>query len=87
MGKLEDREKRRKSAVSGLVRETGRSTGKERKQRVCLALKPSIYADLQKVGYIQRKSASMIVGELVEKYIEDNKALLEEYGDMEFKGP
>lgn len=85
MGKLEDREKRRKSAVSGLIRETGKSTGKERKQRVCLALKPSIYADLQKVGYIQRKSASRIVGELIEGYVRENEELLEEYRETQRK--
>lgn len=85
MGKLEDREKRRKSAVSGLIRDTGKSTGKERKQRVCLALKPSIYADLQKVGYIQRKSASRIVGELIEGYVRENEELLEEYRETQRK--
>lgn len=87
MGKLEDREKRRRSAVSGIVTGTKSDTAKEKKQRVCLALKPSLYADLQKVGYMQRKSASKIVDELIEKYVEENKELLEEYHDIASKRP
>jgi len=83
MGKLEDREKRRKSAVAGFIRETKRSSGKERKQRVCLALKPGAYEDLKRVGFMQRKSASQIVGELIEKYVKEYAELLEEYEEMQ----
>lgn len=83
MGKLEDREKRRKSAVAGFVKKTEKATDKERKQRVCLALKPSLYEDLQKVGFMQRKSASQIVGELVEGYVRKNERCLEEYRELQ----
>lgn len=85
MGKLEDRENRRKSAVAGLIRETEKMPGKERKQRVCLALRPSLYEDLQKVGFMQRRSASQIVGELIEKYVQEHVELLEEYREIERK--
>lgn len=65
--------------MAGFVRGTEKAPGKERKQRVCLALKPSLYEDLKRVGFVQRKSASQIVGELIERYVRDYAELLEEY--------
>lgn len=54
-------------------------TGMETKKRVTLALYPSVYSDLQKIAYVQRKSISEIVLKLVKSYINENTDKLEEY--------
>ena len=54
-------------------------TGSETKKRVTLALYPSIYSDLQKIAYVQRKSTSEIVSNLVMDFINENTDKLEEY--------
>lgn len=54
-------------------------TGSETKKRVTLALYPSIYSDLQKIAYVQRKSISEIVSNLVTSFINENTDKLEEY--------
>lgn len=54
-------------------------TGSETKKRVTLALYPSIYSDLQKIAYVQRKSISEIVSNLVSSFINENTDKLKEY--------
>lgn len=52
---------------------------RETKKRVSLALYPSSYGDLQKIAYVDRKSASDIVSELIAEYVAQNAAKLKEY--------
>ena len=52
---------------------------KETKKRYNLTLLPSVYEDLKKIAYIQRRSVSEIVCELMERYVEDNAETLAEY--------
>lgn len=54
-------------------------TGSETKKRVTLAIYPSIYNDLQKIAYVQRKSISEIVSNLVTSFINENTDKLKEY--------
>ena len=49
----------------------------ETKQSVTLTLLPSVYQDIQKLAKISGTSASALIGELCEKYIEDNPELME----------
>lgn len=82
MGKLEEREGRRRSAVAGFVGQK-RPPDRERKRRVCLALKPSAYKDLQKVCFMERKSVSEVVGDMMEAYVKEREELLREYDSLD----
>lgn len=52
---------------------------RETKRRISLAVLPSIYEDMQKISYIERKSMSEIVSDFFEQYVKDNAAKIEEY--------
>ena len=68
VNKLEEREAKRRSAVAGLIDEpgrkpvpSGRPDGRELKKRYCLALKPSLYRDIQQLAYVQcRENAQLL---------------------------
>ena len=84
MGKLEEREAKRKSVVAGLAGGSKKRGGsgkskpeRECKKRFCLALKPSLYREIQQLAYIQRRSASQIIDELMERYIKENSGVVE----------
>ena len=85
VNKLEEREAKRRSAVAGFIDEptrkpvpAGRPDSRELKKRYCLALKPSLYRDIQQLAYVQCKSTSQMIDELMEKYIRENAQLLED---------
>lgn len=86
MGKLEEREAKRRSVVAGLAdgpRKRGSSANiqpeRECKKRFCLALKPSLYKEIQQLAYIQRRSASQIIDELMERYLKENAGIAEKF--------
>lgn len=91
MGKLEEQENRRKSVVGSMIErtETPSTTGsgsrgrprenRELKKRISLSVLPSLYEDIQKIAYVQRKSASDLVGEFMEKYRTEHADALVEY--------
>ena len=60
MGKLEDRENRRRASVVGPVL-------------------PSLYEDIQKIAYVQRRSTSDLVATLLEQYRGEHGQELDEY--------
>lgn len=79
MSKLEERESRRRSAVGKFVEQTpmaAASSGRrgrpkenrELKKRISLSVLPSLYEDIQKIAYMQRKSTSEAVQEMMEEY-------------------
>ena len=90
MGKLEERESRRRSSVIGSM--VNGSTGtavngkkgrpkedRKLKKRVSLSVLPSLYEDIQKITYVQRRSVSELIECLLLKYREDHNAELSEY--------
>ena len=89
MGKLEDRENRRRASVvgpiAGVEPETpGMKKGRpkedrETKKRVSLSVLPSLYEDIQKIAYVQRRSISDLVAVLLEQYREEHGQELDEY--------
>lgn len=87
MSKLEERENRRRSIVGSIIEEpvakaSGRGRPKEDrelKKRISLSVLPSLYEDIQKISYVQRKSVSDVVGELMEQYRDEHKIALAEY--------
>ena len=91
MSKLEERESRRRSTVVGKFVEqppveaasSGRrgrpKEDRELKKRISLSVLPSLYEDIQKIVYVQRKSVSDVVGELMEQYRDEHKIALAEY--------
>ena len=89
MGKLEERESRRRASVVGSMVDSvptategkkGRpKEGRELKKRVSLSVLPSLYEDIQKITYVQRRSMSDVVAEQLAHYREKHKEELLEY--------
>ena len=89
MGKLEDRENRRRASVVGPIAGVGQETpgvtkgrpkeNREIKKRVSLSVLPSLYEDIQKIAYVQRRSTSDLVATLLEQYRGEHGQELDEY--------
>ena len=58
---------------------------RETKKRVSLALYPSSYSALQRIAYVDRKSVSDIVSELIAGYVATNAEKLKEYEEIKLK--
>ena len=96
MSKLEERENRRKSSVVGKMVDapastepTSASTGRGRpkvdrelKKRISLSVLPSLYEDIQRIAYVERRSASELVATIMEQYRADHTAELDEYNKI-----
>ena len=96
MSKLEERENRRKSAsiVGSIIGEPaaaaansyGRGRPKEDrelKKRISLSVFPSVYEDIQKIAYVQRRSVSELLSAMMEEYRGSHTAELAEYEDLQ----
>ena len=93
MSKLEERESRRRSSVVGSIVDSApaAASGKkgrpkedrETKKRVSLSVLPSLYEDIQKIAYVQRRSLSDLIGEQLDQYRKEHDSELKEY--MEIK--
>lgn len=88
MSGFTDRENKRKtgSVVSSMLSKEAlrgelAETAKETKKRYNLVILPSIYEDVQKIAYIERRSVSEIVGELLAEYAKANADKLVEYDE------
>lgn len=89
MAKFEDRENRRKGSIVGSIVDgasaaagSGRGRPKEDreiKKRVSLSVLPSLYEDIQKIAYVQRRSISDVVGDLMEQFRAGHEKELVEY--------
>ena len=93
MSTLEERESRRKSIVGNMIESSsseGSGSGmrgrpkeeRELKKRISLSVQPSLYDDIQKIAYVQRKSVSEIICSLMEQYRNENQKDLEEYENV-----
>lgn len=94
MSKLQDRENKRRSIIGSMVEDAvaeppaepaGRGRPKEDrelKKRISLSVLPSLYEDIQKIAYVQRKNASEVVSEMMEKYRTEHEKELKEYEDI-----
>lgn len=94
MGKLQERENKRKSIIGGMidapvapVTSTG-SRGRpkedrELKKRISLSVLPSLYDDIQKIAYVQRRSVSELLSAMMEEYRGSHAAELAEYEDLQ----
>lgn len=79
MSKLAERENRRKSIVGSMLDSQPEKEERERKRRVSLSIRPSVYEDIQRIAYVQRKSVSDLMDSLMEKYRAEHTDELEEY--------
>ena len=84
MSKLAQREAKRRSAVAGLIAPEPEpaGAGREVKKRISLSVKPSLYGDVQKIAYVQRRSVSAVMDELMREYRERHRGELEEYANL-----
>lgn len=81
------------AAFKNIVKpETGQKTSgikgrppvaRETKKVKTLALYQSVYENIQKIAYVERRSMSDIIGELMEAYIKENQDKLKEYDDIQ----
>jgi len=93
MGKLEERESRRRSIVGGMIEAApaapvagnrGRpKADRELKKRISLSVLPSLYDDIQKIAYVQRRSVSELMSAMMEEYREKHAPELEEYETLQ----
>ena len=94
MGKLQDRENKRKSIIGGMIEapaSPATSTGirgrpkvdRELKKRISLSVLPSLYDDIQKIAYVQRKSVSELLSAMMEEYRGSHAAELAEYENLQ----
>lgn len=68
------------SSPAGVNREKGRpKEDRETKKRVSLSVLPSLYEDVQKIAYVQRRSVSDIMSELMEGYGSENVVSISEF--------
>ena len=93
MGNLKERESRRRAAVVGCFffqqpaeetkqRSAGRGRPKENRElrkRVSLSVLPSLYEDIQKIAYVERRSVSELLSDLMLQYRDQQKSALSEY--------
>lgn len=89
MSKLEERESRRRSSVVGSIVDSAPAVAsgkkgqpkedRETKKRVSLSVLPSLYEDIQKIAYVQRRSISEVVSTVMCEYREKHSAELLEY--------
>ena len=93
MGNLKDRESRRRASVVGSIieqqpteepkqRSTGRGRPKEDRElrkRVSLSVLRSLYEDIQKIAYVERRSVSELLSDLMLQYRDQQKSALSEY--------
>lgn len=72
------------SSIADSVIVTGGKRGRpkedrETKKRISLSVFPSLYGDIQKIAYIQRKSVSELVALIMEEYKRNHEEDLAEY--------
>lgn len=90
MSKLQDRENKRKSIIGGMIdapaapAASAGSRGRpkedrELKKRISLSVLPSLYDDIQKIAYVQRRSTSELVALIMEEYRSKHEDDLAEY--------
>lgn len=91
MSKLEERESRRKSVVGSIIDKMATSSvgtcgrgrpkeeGRELKKRISLSVRPSLYENIQKIAYVQRRSTSELFGELMDQYQGMHQDELDQY--------
>lgn len=93
MSKLEERETRRRSVVGNMIEAPSSAVSgsgfrgrpkeaRELKKRISLSVQPSLYDDIQKIAYVQRKSVSEIICGLMEQYRNENQKDLEDYENV-----
>ena len=94
MSKLQDRENKRKSIIGGMIEvpaAPAASTGsrcrpkedRELKKRISLSVLPSLYDDIQKIAYVQRRSVSELMSAMMEEYRGSHAAELEEFEELQ----
>lgn len=96
MGKLDERENRRRASVVGSIAGVepeipGAKKGRpkeirETKKRVSLSVLPSLYEDIQKIAYVQRRSVSEIVAEQLGKFRDQHTEAVAEYERLKRSG-
>ena len=90
MSKLQDRENKRKGIIGGMIdapaapAASAGSRGRpkedrELKKRISLSVLPSLYDDIQKIAYVQRRSTSELVALIMEEYRSKHEDDLAEY--------
>lgn len=80
----------RRSVVASIIHADPAPAGKgrpkseqETKQRISLAILPSLYENVRKLAYVERRSISALTAQLLEQYVQENQGKLDAYDRME----
>jgi len=68
-----------KNAIKTVPGKGRPKTDRETKKRVSLAILPSLYNDIQKIAFVERKSASEIISYCLKQHVKRNSDKLSEY--------
>ena len=88
---LADREAKRagRGVVASILHTEPAAGGKgrpksvrETKQRISLAVLPSLYESVKRIAFVERRSISELVAQLLEQYVQENGKKLEDYEKM-----
>lgn len=60
-------------------------SGREIKKRISVVVFPSVYDQIKKIAYIERKSVSDLIGELLSGYVSKNTEKLKEYDKIKLQ--
>lgn len=91
MSRFSEREENRKKGVAASMildesqeeKTKGRpKENREIKQRISMSIYPSIYENIKKIAYIERRSISELISECLSIYIEKNQEKVDEYNKL-----
>jgi len=84
-----EKTRERKSVIASMISEItqeqptasrGRpKVEREVKKRISLAVLPSLYEDIKKIAYVERRSISEVISKCMGKYVADNESKIKEY--------
>lgn len=79
MGFADRENKRQTKGVAASMIATNQKTKRETKKRYNFMLLPSLYNDVKKIAYIERRSISDILSDLLSEYVKIHSEALHEY--------
>ena len=76
----------KKEGMSKGILQRGRpKTNSETKQRISLAILPSVYDKVKKIAYVNRTTFSEVISEYLDKYIQEHEEELSLYDEYKNK--
>ena len=78
-------EPKKKGMSKGILQRGRPKTNSETKQRISLAILPSVYDKVKKIAYVNRTTFSEVISEYLDKYIQEHEEELSLYDEYKTK--